>query len=188
MYRARHKSAAEIESVAQAGCRKTVRKKLGNFVSVFNYRSGAKSAGIEEVGAFKEGLYVQGKIVIKKFLQFERGLQCRKWESTKLERLSDEEGFKGAWFSATIVRKAGLGFLVEIRDLMTDDWKSKLREKTRVDEIRPQPRHMNRQHFMIDEKVDAYDQDSWWEGVIDNILDDNNYVVFFSHFGVKGEY
>ncbi|GLJ27221.1 hypothetical protein SUGI_0533680 [Cryptomeria japonica] len=106
----------------------------------------------------------------------------------QVEVCSDEEGFKGAWFPATIVRKAGLGFLVEFRDLVTDDGKSKLREKIEVDEIRPQPPYMNRQHFVIDEQVDAYDQDGWWEGVIGNVLDDNNYVIFFSHFGEKGEF
>ncbi|KAH9304806.1 hypothetical protein KI387_009210, partial [Taxus chinensis] len=97
-----------------------------------------------------------------------------------VEVCSDEEGFKGAWYAATIVRKAGAGFLVEFKDLVADDEKSKLREKVEADQLRPQPPSLNRQHFTLHEKVDAYDRDGWWAGTIDTVLPDNNYIVDFS--------
>ncbi|KAH9304805.1 hypothetical protein KI387_009209 [Taxus chinensis] len=105
-----------------------------------------------------------------------------------VEVCSEEEGFKGAWFPAAIVRKAGAGFLVEFRDLVTDDEKSKLREKVDADQIRPQPPNLNKQHYMLHEKVDAYDQDGWWVGVIDNVGAHNSYIVYFSETDERLEY
>ncbi|GLJ27223.1 hypothetical protein SUGI_0533710 [Cryptomeria japonica] len=105
-----------------------------------------------------------------------------------VEVCSDEEGFKGAWYPATVIRKSGLGFLIEFKDLVTDDEKSKLREKFEADQIRPVPPSLNRQYFVAHEKVDAYDKDGWWTGTVENVLADNKYIVHFSHSGEKLEY
>ncbi|XP_059066351.1 DUF724 domain-containing protein 6-like [Cryptomeria japonica] len=106
----------------------------------------------------------------------------------KVEVFRDEEGFSGVWFLATIVRKVGANFVVEFKDLMSDDGKSKLKETVEARQIRPQPPNLNRQHFELHEKVDAYDRDGWWEGIIDNVLADNNYVVYFPQILQKSEY
>lgn len=109
-----------------------------------------------------------------------------------VEVSSDEEGFSGAWFPATILGKVGNGkgkaFLVEFRDLMTDDEKSKLKEKVKAHLIRPEPPALNRQRFFLNEEVDVYDQDGWWRGVVDGILPQNKYVVYFSQTLEKLEY
>ena len=105
---------------------------------------------------------------------------------------SDEEGFRGAWFSATILRKVGnvkgKTFLVEYRDLLTDDAKSKLKEKIKAHMIRPEPPPLNRNCFFLNEEVDAYDQDGWWVGVIYGILPQNKYIVYLSQTSEKLEY
>ncbi|XP_057835544.1 uncharacterized protein LOC131045896 [Cryptomeria japonica] len=105
-----------------------------------------------------------------------------------VEVCSDEEGFKGAWYPATVIRKSGLGYLIEFKDLVTDDEESQLREKVEADQIRPVPPSLNRQHFVAHEIVDAYDKDGWWTGTIENVLADNKYIVHFSHSGEKLEY
>lgn len=109
-------------------------------------------------------------------------------KGVSVEVSSDEEGFSGAWFPATILRKIGSVFLVEFRDLMTDDEKSKLKEKVKAHLIRPEPPALNRQCFFLNEEVDAYDQDGWWKGVVDGILPQNKYVIYFGQTLEKLEY
>lgn len=105
-----------------------------------------------------------------------------------VEVSSEEEGFTGAWFPATILKKIGNVFLVEFRDLMTDDEKSKLKEKVKAHLIRPEPEALNRQWFFLNEEVDVYDQDGWWRGFVDGILPQNKYVVYFKQTLEKLEY
>ena len=51
-----------------------------------------------------------------------------------VEVSSDEEGFRGAWFYAWLVKKQGAGYLVEYWDLVKDEDDTKqLRE--RLDEL-----------------------------------------------------
>ena len=53
---------------------------------------------------------------------------------------SDEEGFIGAWFCARLVKKKGVGYLVEYRDLVNDEDDTKqLRDRVDVLHIRPSP-------------------------------------------------
>jgi hypothetical protein len=57
-----------------------------------------------------------------------------------VEVSSDEEGFTGTWFCARIIKKQGVGFIVEYRDLVTDEDETKqLREKVDNRRIRPSP-------------------------------------------------
>ena len=94
--------------------------------------------------------------------------------------------------SGTILRKVGnvkgKTLLVEYRDLLTDDAKSKLKEKVKVHMIRPEPPALNRQRFFLNEEVDAYDQDGWWVGLIYGILPQNKYIVYLSQTSEKLEY
>ena len=55
-----------------------------------------------------------------------------------VEVSNDEEGFRGAWLCARLVKKHGAGYLVEYRDLVNDEDDTKqLRE--RVDEFHIRP-------------------------------------------------
>lgn len=108
----------------------------------------------------------------------------------RVEVRSDEEGLTGTLFPAIIVQKFGKGngFLVEYRDLMTDDGKSKLRETVQSDHVRPEPPALNRKCFFLHEEVDAYDRDGWWKGVVHGVLPHNRYVVYFSQTNENCEY
>eukprot|EP01018_Ginkgo_biloba_P026968 Gb_02291 [translate_table: standard] len=112
-----------------------------------------------------------------------------KWKKgDPVEVSSDEEGFRGAWFPATIVSKLGAKFLVEFRDLVTEDEQSKLKEMVDARQIRPEPPLLAREHFVLHENVDAYDKDAWWAGVVMKVLADNKYIVGFSQTKEELEY
>ncbi|KAK7269449.1 hypothetical protein RIF29_22175 [Crotalaria pallida] len=100
---------------------------------------------------------------------------------TPVEVSSDEEGFQGAWFSATVVQVMGQGkFLVEYQSLLADDDSKPLREEVDNHHIRPRPPQtgVNGQFSQLEE-VDALHNDGWWVGVVSEVLDDSRYVVFF---------
>ncbi|KAJ4822508.1 hypothetical protein Tsubulata_042375 [Turnera subulata] len=72
---------------------------------------------------------------------------------TVVEVTSDVEGFRGAWFTATIVGPAGQdSLMVQYLKLVTDDM-----------------------------EVDAWFNEGWWEGVVLEVLDGSKYVVYFSY-------
>lgn len=102
-----------------------------------------------------------------------------------VEVSSDEKGFKGAWYPATVVEKARgrNGFVIEYRDLREEGKRNtKLKETVKVPHIRPQPPDLNRQSFCINEVVDAYDREGWWKGVVKAIRPrSNKYVVYFQN-------
>jgi hypothetical protein len=110
----------------------------------------------------------------------------------RVEVSSDEEGLTGTLFPAIVVRKVGNGngngFLIEYRDLMTEDGKSKLRETVQAYHVRPEPPALNRKCFFLREEVDAYDHDGWWKGVVNGVLPHNKYVVYFSKTKENCEY
>lgn len=65
----------------------------------------------------------------------------KKFENgTRVEVSSDEEGYKGAWYTATIVDYIGKDkFLVEYVSLVTEDRTQLLREEALASYIRPCP-------------------------------------------------
>ncbi|KAF4347247.1 hypothetical protein G4B88_015757 [Cannabis sativa] len=106
-------------------------------------------------------------------LGFEKG--------TIIEVNSDEDGFQGAWFTATIVEPIGEDkFLVEYQNLRTDDDKEFLREEIDKIHIRPSPPETLRDGcFRLFEEVDAFYNDGWWVGVISKIDTNSRYFVYF---------
>ncbi|KAL5068848.1 hypothetical protein RYX36_019735 [Vicia faba] len=110
-------------------------------------------------------------------------------EGDLVEVCSDEDGFKGAWFSATLVEpKAGLKFVVEYESLLDDDSKL-LREEVSILQIRPRPpkTHEVDQFKFLDE-VDTYYNDGWWVGVVSKVLGDSKYIVYFRNSNEELEF
>ncbi|GAB2287265.1 hypothetical protein Dimus_021647 [Dionaea muscipula] len=98
-----------------------------------------------------------------------------------VEVSSDEDGFQGAWFSAMVVDRIGEDkFLVEYKDLRTEDDKEFVKEQVDDLHIRPSPPEMSKAgKFKLYEEVDALYNDGWWVGVISKILSRSNYLVYF---------
>ena len=71
---------------------------------------------------------------------------------------NDEEGFRGAWLCARLVKKQGAGYLVEYRDLVNyEDDTKQLREKVDEFHIRPSSLEQGKDQFILYEEVDAYE-------------------------------
>ncbi|XP_074321079.1 protein AGENET DOMAIN (AGD)-CONTAINING P1-like [Silene latifolia] len=118
------------------------------------------------------------KIPPKKMADF----QLKK--NTKVEIKVDEEGFHGVIFSAKIITpptKTTKKVLVEYETLLAEDGIKPLREKVDLSQITPtQPKESNNNVvFLLDDIVDAYYNDGWWEGVITQVLGDCKYIVYF---------
>ncbi|KAH9318409.1 hypothetical protein KI387_020178 [Taxus chinensis] len=102
----------------------------------------------------------------------------------EVEVSSDEDGFRGAWFSARVVKRVRRGrgnVLVEYRDLRSDKDETKaLRETVELRHVRPIPPPSPTHHnYALYEEVDAYDNDGWWVGVVTKLLVNFNYLVYF---------
>lgn len=102
-----------------------------------------------------------------------------------VEVTGNDEGYKGAWFVATIVDMIGMGrdrFLVEYRDLTTDDGTQLLREEACARFIRPCPREVPFVgSFKRFQEVDAWYNDGWWEGMVLEVLNSRECLVRFIH-------
>ncbi|KAK7246237.1 hypothetical protein RIF29_41098 [Crotalaria pallida] len=94
-----------------------------------------------------------------------------------------DEGYKGAWFVATIVDLLGKDrFLVEFRDLTTDDGIHLLKEETDAQCIRPCPPEVPFEgSYKQYQEVDAWYNDAWWEGVVLQVLNSSECYVSFIH-------
>lgn len=105
-------------------------------------------------------------------------------EGGDVEVASDEDGFRGAWFSARVVKKEKEKekVVVEYRELRSDKDESKaLREKVALRHLRPPPPSLSPPplHYALYQEVDAYDNDGWWVGVVTKLLNSNTYLVYF---------
>ncbi|KAE9611909.1 putative Agenet-like domain-containing protein [Lupinus albus] len=109
---------------------------------------------------------------------------------TPVEVSSDEEGFQGAWFSATVVQVIRKGkFLVEYQSLLADDDSQLLREEVDTHHIRPHPQQtVVNGHFSLLEEVDAFHNDGWWIGMVSKVLDNARYVVYFRNSSEELEF
>ncbi|XP_034207466.1 DUF724 domain-containing protein 3-like isoform X2 [Prunus dulcis] len=103
-----------------------------------------------------------------------------------VEVRSDEEGFKGAWFRATIVTsptnlasKKRKRALVEYKSLVTEDGSQQLKEYVDSAYLRPVPPPLGDQNFEEGDVVDADYKDGWWTGVVKKVLDNSKYTVVF---------
>lgn len=104
-------------------------------------------------------------------------------EGAKIEISSDDDGFRGSWYEGTVIkspkRESSL-VKVEYKTLMEDEAGTRrLRESLRLVQLRPRPPRENRLVFEFSDEVDAYHNDGWWEGVITQVLEGDDYAVFF---------
>ncbi|CAI0459582.1 unnamed protein product [Linum tenue] len=102
-------------------------------------------------------------------------------QGMQVEVTTDDEGFKGAWFAATIIEPSGEDqFLIEYKTLTNDDDTEFLREEIRTCHIRPcPPETIIVDGFKVMDEVDAYYNECWWVGVIAKVLINCKYMVYF---------
>ncbi|OVA16728.1 Agenet-like domain [Macleaya cordata] len=102
-------------------------------------------------------------------------------KGTLVEVSSDEEGFVGSWFAATIIKKiAENKFIIEYQNLKTDDETELLREEAEAKHIRPCPPNTPQvDRYSLLQEVDAHYSDGWWCGVISKVLSGTRYIVYF---------
>ncbi|KAK1318485.1 hypothetical protein QJS10_CPB04g01035 [Acorus calamus] len=96
---------------------------------------------------------------------------------------SDEEGFIGSSYAATIIKTMKNNkFLVEYVKLKADNEIDPLREFVDSLNIRPMPPIILRiKAYKRLEEVDAWYNDGWWVGVVSKVLENLRYVVYFRH-------
>ncbi|KAG8363931.1 hypothetical protein BUALT_Bualt19G0073700 [Buddleja alternifolia] len=98
-----------------------------------------------------------------------------------VEVSSDEEGYEGAWFAATVIKELKKGrYLVEYQSLKNDEDTNFLREEVDNIHIRPCPSNVRLvDRYEVHDEVDALYNDGWWVGVISKVLKNNRYSVYF---------
>lgn len=98
-----------------------------------------------------------------------------------VEVSSDEEGFEGAWFAATVLKTTKKGkYLIEYQNLRNDDDTKFLREEVDRRHIRPYPPDIGLiDRFELHEEIDALYNDGWWVGVISKVLKNDRYSIYF---------
>lgn len=102
-------------------------------------------------------------------------------EGSLVEVSSDEEGFEGAWFTATVVKLLDNGnYLIEYQNLRNDDDTAFLQEEADRLYVRPRPPDIGPfKSFKVLEEVDALYNDGWWVGVVSKVLKGQRYRVQF---------
>lgn len=102
------------------------------------------------------------------------------YKGASVEVSSDEEGFYGAWFAATVIEQLSMGnFKIEYKSLRNDDDTAFLTEEVDSNHIRPCPPNEIVDHFRVFEEVDALYNDGWWVGVISKALGRQKFEVYF---------
>ncbi|XVE82312.1 hypothetical protein DITRI_Ditri15bG0138200 [Diplodiscus trichospermus] len=119
---------------------------------------------------------VKVKIVCRK-----RPKDAKFQKDDEVEVTSDEEGFRGSWFSAVVVEYIGNDkYMVEYLTLKTEDGMP-LREEVQEHYVRPCPPKLSCvATFSLREVVDAWYNDGWWVGVISRVFAGSTYAVYFS--------
>lgn len=112
-------------------------------------------------------------------------------KSAKVEISIDEEGFRGAWFPGTVVKQPAKNdkkVLVEYDTLLADNGTTPLKERVELVQIRPIPPRESKRVYELNEEVDVFYNDGWWEGVITQVLEDNQYSVYFRPTREQNDY
>ncbi|GAA0152661.1 hypothetical protein LIER_37535 [Lithospermum erythrorhizon] len=96
----------------------------------------------------------------------------------------EDEGFRGSWYTATVLRSVSRRsnkVLLEFHTLMSDSKPTSkpLRQFVDVILVRPVPPRESNRGFLVDEEVDAFHNDGWWEGVVTDAYQVGRYSVFF---------
>lgn len=101
---------------------------------------------------------------------------------TLVEVHSCDEGFEGAWFSATVVKDLNdKKYLIEYQTIYDDKEDTKLlREEVDSRQLRPYPPDIGIvDRFEVLEQVEALYDGVWWVGVISKVRKNDKYSVFF---------
>ncbi|XP_073302788.1 DUF724 domain-containing protein 3-like isoform X10 [Primulina huaijiensis] len=111
-----------------------------------------------------------------------------------VEVKTDEEGFKGVFFVATVVpstplpkrkngRKSFKKIHVEYHNLLaSEDGSDRLRESVDVSFVRPAPPPQEDfEGFGLNDSVDAFYKDGWWTGIIARVLEGGRFIVTFQN-------
>ncbi|KAF6143147.1 hypothetical protein GIB67_000370 [Kingdonia uniflora] len=128
-----------------------------------------------------------------------------KWQM--IEVAIDEEGFRGALYTASIIRlplklssvksngknkvkssgSVKWKVFVEYHNLIKEagdkNSRKPLREYVEISQIRPKPPKCEDYTLEINKEVDAFYDDGWWKGKIIDVLDDSLYLVYFDYTG-----
>ncbi|KAK9281386.1 hypothetical protein L1049_004286 [Liquidambar formosana] len=104
-------------------------------------------------------------------------------KGTVVEVSGEDEGFRGSWYLATILKpisKKTNKLYLQYHTLMAEnDPTEHLRESVDVVQVRPKPPREANRSFKLSEEVDAFHNDGWWEGVVTEVLENKRYSVFF---------
>ncbi|XP_073136566.1 uncharacterized protein [Henckelia pumila] len=109
-------------------------------------------------------------------------------EGSLVEVKTDEDGFKGVFFVATVIssprkkgRKSFKKLLVEYHNLVaSEDGSKRLRESVDVTFVRPAPPPQEDfEGFGLNDSVDAFYKDGWWIGIISQVLQGGRFIVTF---------
>ncbi|KAK2971327.1 hypothetical protein RJ640_013428 [Escallonia rubra] len=102
-------------------------------------------------------------------------------EGTTIEVTIDEDGFQGSWFAATVIELLGNSkFLIEYKNLRNDEDTELLKEVVDYSNIRPiPPETLAIDDFNWLEEVDAWYNEGWWVGAIEQVLEGQKYIVYF---------
>ncbi|XP_028790465.1 DUF724 domain-containing protein 3-like [Neltuma alba] len=91
-----------------------------------------------------------------------------------------EEGFHGSYFEAKVVSYLDNGlYIVQYQTLLEDDESKFLTETVYPKELRPLPPAIPVRRFSVKQKVDVFDKDGWWVGVITRKDGPDGYFVYF---------
>lgn len=111
-------------------------------------------------------------------------------KGTEVEVTSVDDGFRGVWYVAKITEPPkksddNEGFVVvEYNELVyEEDQSKKLSERVHVSLVRPLPPPMindnNDGAIDINDVVDVFHKDGWWVGVVVEVVDKDQFLVYF---------
>ncbi|KAM6555374.1 hypothetical protein CsatB_002393 [Cannabis sativa] len=100
-----------------------------------------------------------------------------------VEIRNEEEGLEGSWYTASIIRiMENDKYYIQYKTIKTETGEKYLCEEAERRNIRPVPPEIiMADSFSLNEEVDAYYNDGWWEGAISKVLSRGRYKVYFEN-------
>ncbi|KAF9592698.1 hypothetical protein IFM89_016775 [Coptis chinensis] len=104
-------------------------------------------------------------------------------EGMLVEVCSDDSDLRGAWFIATVIKafnKRNKKVQIQYHTLTVDEKGTKpLKEFVLMVNLRPLPPREKDYNFKMNDEVDAYYNDGWWEGFVTMEKEGDRFVVYF---------
>lgn len=157
-------------------------EKLDTFAEFADGNTSVEEPCDDVVESFRKGTLVVEVISENAYLEEPRVNIVEMFgKGALVEVTSDEDGFQGAWFAATILEKLSNDeYLVEYQSLTDDNGTELLKEKANVKHIRPYPPEIAvTDYYSLLQEVDALYNDGWWVGVISKVLQGKKYFIYF---------